>query len=173
RDQCRRDPRLGVFELVIDGAKRHAELRRLGLIRGMNRPANATDHLGHDIDDGREQQLPGVLLFCRIGEQLVNLRRRQSMLHDPSEHYRYGTAVHKALENPGEQHRLASWRFFGYAVMLPGYGAQLLPSKGWARDPVHFLGIIPDPVLLVAPFPIASAGPDVLQSRRNFSLLQP
>src|SRR5262249_29691419 len=81
--------------------------------------------------DGREQQLPAVLLFGRRGKQLIDLLRRQRVFHDPAEHDGHWTAVHKALENRGEQHHSASLRSCAHAVMPSVYGARLPPSKGW------------------------------------------
>jgi len=86
-DQARRDLRLQVFQLVVDGLPRHGDLVGIGLAARAHRGHLLEDDLRHDLDTAGEGQLLGIAQHGVVLEDAIQRRRIEDPLQRALDHH--------------------------------------------------------------------------------------
>jgi hypothetical protein len=103
-DQLRRDAEFDPLQLLVDGLEGDGELLGLILEGGLDVRLDAAHHQAHQIHQGGEQQLPGVLLLGRSLEQGVELVGGQGVFDGPADHDAQRTTLDETVEDGVQDH---------------------------------------------------------------------
>jgi hypothetical protein len=102
-DQGGGDAQFHAIELVVDGLVGDGDAADALAVGGQDGGLLWQDDSGHQLDQLREEQLPGVLLLGRGTEQLVQTLGGEQALQAGTGHDTEGGVLYEGLEG-GRQH---------------------------------------------------------------------
>src|SRR3954464_13195576 len=91
-------------QLVIDGLVADGDALLKGPVGGVNGRLNAEDDLAHQLDQGGEEQLVGILVLSGLGEDGIDVLRVQEALQDGAGHDTDGPLLQKRLKHRIKKH---------------------------------------------------------------------
>src|SRR4051812_17320160 len=101
-DQGRRDARLHAVELVVDRLIGDGDLADALAVSGADRRLLPQDDRGHQLDELRAEELPGVLLPGGVTEQFVEAFAGEEALQGGTSHHTERGVLDEGLEGGGQ-----------------------------------------------------------------------
>ncbi len=102
-DEAAADPRFDPLELLVDGGQADSDLAERVKVGGADRGMDASDDRAHQLDYGREEDLPSVPWGGGPLEEAIDLRGIDGAFQQGTEHDGNGDILEEAFEGLTEE----------------------------------------------------------------------